>query len=258
MRILVIGDIVGTGGVDYLKNHLDSIKKYNKIDMVIANAENSTPVGKGINKATARALYNCGVDIMTMGNHTFDNYEIYDLFNDDFPVIRPANLPPQAEGPGHMIIDINGYKVCVINLLGRVYLNNSDCPFRTADRLIDSLKSEADIFIVDFHAEATSEKLAMGFFLDGKASLVFGTHTHIQTADERILEQGTGYITDIGMTGDMNSILGVKKEIIIKKFLTAIPQRHEISNEAVTLNGIVVEIDETTKKCTKIERIQIS
>ena len=258
MRFLIIGDIVGNPGVEYLQNHLDSIKKLNKIDFVIANGENSTPVGKGINREIAKNLYNCGVDVITMGNHTFNNYDINKLFDEDFPIVRPANLPLETAGEGYIITDFFGIKIAVINLLGRVYMECVDCPFRKADSIIEKVKDEADIIIVDFHAEATSEKIAMGFYLDGRVSAVFGTHTHVQTADEKILKGGTAYISDIGMTGCHDSVLGVKKDIIIKRFLTSLPQRHEIENGEATLEGIIIDIDESSGKATSIERIQIS
>ena len=258
MRIFLIGDIVGNGGVEYLRTHLGSIKKLKNIDFVVANAENSTPVGKGISKEVANTLYSCGVDVMTMGNHTFNNKEIYELFEDNFPVIRPANMPPMTEGEGYVISEANGYKIAVISLLGRVFMENMDCPFRTADKIIDIVKDKSDIIIVDIHAEATSEKLAMGYYLDGKVSVVFGTHTHVQTADEKILENGTAYITDAGMTGCHDGVLGVKKEIIIKKFLTSLPQRHETVNDNPVLNGLIVDVDESTGKATNVERIQFS
>ena len=258
MRIFLIGDIVGNGGVEYLRTHLGSIKKLKNIDFVVANAENSTPVGKGISKEVANTLYSCGVDVMTMGNHTFNNKEIHELFEDNFPVIRPANMPPMTEGEGYVISEANGYKIAVISLLGRVFMENMDCPFRTADKIIDVIKDKSDIIIVDIHAEATSEKLAMGYYLDGKVSVVFGTHTHVQTADEKILENGTAYITDVGMTGCHDGVLGVKKEIIIKKFLTSLPQRHETVNDNPVLNGLIVDVDESTGKATNVERIQFA
>lgn len=258
MRIFLIGDIVGNGGVEYLRTHLGSIKKLKNIDFVVANAENSTPVGKGISKEVANTLYSCGVDVMTMGNHTFNNKEIYELFEDNFPVIRPANMPPMTEGEGYVISEANGYKIAVISLLGRVFMENMDCPFRTADKIIDIVKDKSDIIIVDIHAEATSEKLAMGYYLDGKVSVVFGTHTHVQTADEKILKNGTAYITDVGMTGCHDGVLGVKKEIIIKKFLTSLPQRHETVNDNPVLNGLIVDVDESTGKATNVERIQFA
>ncbi len=258
MRFLIIGDIVGNNGVEYLQQHLDSIKKINNIDFVIANGENSTPVGKGISKAVAQTLYNCGVDVITMGNHTFNNYEINKLFDEDFPVIRPANMPPETPGQGYIITDFFGTKIAIINLLGRVYMECMDCPFRTADKIIDKIKDEADVIIVDFHAEATSEKKAMGFYLDGRVSAVFGTHTHVQTADEKLLDGGTAYISDIGMTGCHDSVLGVKKDIIIKRFITSIHQRHEIEEGIATMEGVIIDIDETTGKSTNIKRLQIS
>ena len=258
MRIFLIGDVVGNGGVEYLRTHLGSIKKLKNIDFVVANAENSTPVGKGISKEVANTLYSCGVDVMTMGNHTFNNKEIYELFEDNFPVIRPANMPPMTEGEGYVISEANGYKIAVISLLGRVFMENMDCPFRTADKIIDIIKDKSDIIIVDIHAEATSEKLAMGYYLDGKVSVVFGTHTHVQTADEKILKNGTAYITDVGMTGCHDGVLGVKKEIIIKKFLTSLPQRHETVNDNPVLNGLIVDVDESTGKATNVERIQFA
>lgn len=258
MRIFLIGDIVGNGGVEYLRTHLGSIKKLKNIDFVVANAENSTPVGKGISKEVANTLYSCGVDVMTMGNHTFNNKEIYELFEDNFPVIRPANMPPMTEGEGYVISEANGYKIAVISLLGRVFMENMDCPFRTADKIIDIVKDKSDIIIVDIHAEATSEKLAIGYYLDGKVSVVFGTHTHVQTADEKILKNGTAYITDVGMTGCHDGVLGVKKEIIIKKFLTSLPQRHETVNDNPVLNGLIVDVDESTGKATNVERIQFA
>lgn len=258
MRFLIIGDVVGTPGVEFLQKHLDSVKKLNKIDFVIANGENSTPVGKGINKQIAHTLYSCGVDVVTMGNHTFNNYEINKLFDDDFPIVRPANLPVGTSGEGYRIIDLFGTKIAVVNLLGRVYMECVDCPFRKADSILEKIKDEADIVIVDFHAEATSEKIAMGYYLDGRVSAVFGTHTHVQTADDKILENGTAYITDVGMTGCHDSILGVKKEIIIKKFLTSLPQRHEIEDGIATMDAVIIDIDEMSGKATNIEKIQIS
>ncbi len=258
MRFLIIGDVVGDTGVEYLRKHLNSVKQLNKIDFVIANGENATHVGKGINKHIAQTLYNCGVDVITMGNHTFNNYDISRLFEEAFPIIRPANLPPETEGEGYIICDFFGTKIAVINLLGRVYMECVDCPFRKADSIIEKIKDDADIIIVDFHAEATSEKQSMGFYLDGKVSAVFGTHTHVQTADEKILSGGTAYITDIGMTGCKDSVLGVKKEIIIKRFLTSLPQKHEIEDGPASMDSIIIDIDEATGKAQSIERLQMS
>ena len=255
MRFLIIGDVVGNPGVDYLQKHLDPVKKLNKIDFVIVNGENATPVGKGINREIAKKLYNCGADVITMGNHTFNNYDINKLFDEDFPIIRPANLPPETAGEGYIVTDFFGVKIAVINLLGRVYMECVDCPFRKADAIIEKIKDEADVIIVDFHAEATSEKMAMGYYLDGKVSAVFGTHTHVQTADEKILDGKTAFITDIGMTGCHNSVLGVKKDIIIKRFLTSLPQKHEIEEGEASMDAVIIDIDETTGKAVSIERL---
>ncbi len=257
MRIMLIGDIVGSDGVEYLRSHLGTLKNLNKIDFVVANGENSTPVGKGINIETAKTLYGCGVDVITMGNHTYNHKDIYELFDNDFPVLRPANLPSSNEGAGYTVCDICGVRVGVISLIGRVFMESCDCPFAKADEVVSKIKDESDVIIVDFHAEATSEKLAMGFYLDGKVSAVFGTHTHVQTADEKILPNGTAYITDVGMTGCHDSVLGVKKEIIIKKFLTCTHQRHEIQSGPVTLNALIVDVDESTGKAISVERLQI-
>lgn len=257
MRILLIGDIVGNGGVEYLRCHLNSIRKLKSIDFVVANGENSTSAGKGLSKPVAETLYNCGVDVITMGNHTFNHKDIIDLFDNNFPVIRPANYPKGTDGTGYIITDVKGCNVAVINLMGRVFMDSIDCPFRKADEIIESIKEDCKVIIVDFHAEATSEKLAMGYYLDGKASAVFGTHTHVQTADETVLDGGTAYITDVGMTGCHKGVLGVKKEIIIKKFLTALPQRHEIVEDEVTLNGLIVDVDDQGR-ATSVERIQIA
>lgn len=258
MRILLIGDVVGNGGVEYLRTHLGSIRNFYQIDFVVANGENAAPSGKGITKVAAQTLYSCGVDVITMGNHTYNNRDVYELFDSGFPIVRPANLPPSAEGSGFTIDEINGVRIGVINLIGRVFMNAADCPFRTADEIIEKIKDKTDIIIVDFHAEATSEKIAMGFYLDGRVSAVFGTHTHIQTADEKILENKTAYITDAGMTGCYDSVLGIKKEIIIKKFVSCLPQRHEAASGAVTMCGIIVEADEKSGKATSVKRIQIS
>lgn len=258
MKFLFIGDIVGNDGVDFLRNRLGAIKKDNKIDYVVANAENSSYIGKGISQSAAETLYSCGVDAITMGNHTYNNKDIYTLFNENFPIIRPANLPPTAEGNGYMIDEICGIKIGIINLIGRVFMENSDCPFRTAEKTINKIKDETDILLVDFHAEATSEKIAMGYFLDGKVSAVFGTHTHVQTADEKILKNGTAYITDLGMTGCCDSVLGIKKEIIVEKFLTCIPKRHELQSGKVTMHGLISEIDEKTGKAVNVNRISLS
>lgn len=257
MKIFVIGDVVGNSGVAFVKKHLKSFKKLYAIDFCIANGENAAQ-GNGITKAAAYDLFDSGVDVITMGNHTFNKTDIFSLIDDDYPIIRPSNFPIGTAGEGYILVDIGEITVAVLNANGRIYLDAMDCPFRSIDNILTKIKGKASVVIVDFHAEATSEKIAMGYYLDGRVSAVVGTHTHVQTADEKILDGGTAYITDIGMTGPKNSILGVKKEIVIKRFLTNMPHRFEVSDAEATLSGVVITVDEYTGKATEIERINMS
>ena len=251
---MAVGDIVGKPGIDMIKTRLEKLIVRLGIDMCIANGENAA-IGNGITYTIAQDLFDAGIDVITMGNHVFNKKDIFKLFEQDANIIRPANYPPGTAGKGYIIMTLRNHKIAVVNLAGRVYLNQLDCPFRTIDYCLKEIKKETNMIIVDFHAEATSEKVAMGCYLDGRVSAVFGTHTHIQTADERILPQGTGYITDIGMTGPYNSILGVEKEIIINRFVTHLPEKFKIAEGTAQLNGIVFEIDEKTGKTTSVLRI---
>lgn len=253
MNILCIGDIVGRPGRDYLKKNLSAIKKEYNIDFVIANGENSAG-GVGITKSTYDELISMGIDVITLGNHTWSKKEIIEFINTTDKLIRPANYPENNPGRGYTIATFGNKKIAVINLCGRVYMETIECPFRTMDNILQEIKDKADIIIVDFHAEATSEKQAMGWYLDGKATAVFGTHTHVQTSDERILPDGTGYITDLGMTGPRNSILGVEKDIIISKFLTMMPARFEIAKGEVVFGAIVLSLDDYNS-LTNIKRL---
>ncbi|MCK9479319.1 MAG: TIGR00282 family metallophosphoesterase [Firmicutes bacterium] len=257
MKILIIGDIVGKNGVAFVEKHLSSLKKLHGIDFCIANGENTAP-GNGITKEGANALLNAGVNVITLGNHAFDKPDVAKLMEDGYPIIRPANLPLGTPGDGYILMDVGHYTVGVINGLGRINLKCCDCPFRTISKIVSQMQNKANIIILDFHAEATSEKIAMGYFLDGKVSAVVGTHTHVQTADERVLPGGTAYITDIGMTGPSNSVIGVKKEIIVEWFLTQMHQRFETSQNPVFLSGVIVTVDGNTRNATSIERISIS
>ena len=252
MNILCIGDVVGRNGAEMIAGQLKYLKQDYNIDFVIANGENAN-TGNGINRERADLLLDAGVDVITLGNHAFSKPRVTELFNDGYPIIRPANMT-DVSGPGYIIRTVCGRRVAVINLIGRVFMREADCPFEAANRLISEL--DADIFIVDFHAEATSEKQALGWYLDGRATCVFGTHTHTQTADERILPAGTAYITDIGMTGPYNSVLGVKKEIAVKKFLTMENIRYEHAEGNCMLNGIVVAVGENGL-ASSIKRINI-
>ncbi len=254
MRILMIGDIVGRPGRRAVKEQLQTIRQELNLDMIIANAENAAG-GNGITPDIAKDLFNYGVDVMTMGNHVWDKKDIIPYIDKESRIVRPANYPPGTPGSGLGIYNINGIEVAVINLSGRVYLSTLDCPFTMADNLLEKIGDRTKIILVDFHAEATSEKVALGWYLDGKVSLVAGTHTHIQTADERILPEGTAYITDIGMTGPADSVLGVKTDLVLQKFLTQMPVRFEVADGAYQFNAVVVEVNENTGRSLSIERV---
>ena len=257
MNILVIGDIFGDCGLNYASLVMREIKQDNNIDLCIANAENVSG-GNGMSFADYNTLCEIGVDGFTMGNHTFGRKDIIKIFENESNVIRPLNYPVGTPGSGSMILRCCGKNVGIINLMGRVNLLNIDCPFKAAEAEIKALKDKTDFILVDFHAEATSEKIAMGYFLDGKVACVYGTHTHVQTADETLLPKGTAYITDIGMTGAVHSVLGVSKEVIIDRFLTAMPQKFEHANGKAKLCGIILTIDDDTNKCTRISRVNYS
>lgn len=258
MNILAIGDIVGLNGCDFLRQRLPGLKKLKGIDVVIANGENSAN-GNGITPSGAEDIFASGVDVITTGNHAFRRKEMYDYYDENEFIIRPANFPNgTTPGRGMTIIDRGRIRIAVINLMGLSFMEPLECPFKTADRLIEKAKQEyADIILVDFHAEATGEKRALGYYLDGRVSCFFGTHTHVQTADEQILPNGTGYITDVGMTGPYNSVLGVKPEIIIAKLKDKLPQRFDWAEGDSKLNCVLFTVDEKTKKTTAVERIEI-
>ncbi|SMB96265.1 hypothetical protein SAMN00017405_1489 [Desulfonispora thiosulfatigenes DSM 11270] len=256
LNILMIGDIVGNVGRNAVRDVLPSLYKEYNLDLVLANGENAAG-GKGITYEILQELYNYNINIITMGNHVWDKKEILDFIEYERTLIRPANFPEGTPGNSYVIYEIeNNIKVGVINLLGSIYLQPLISPFLIIDNIINEIKKETQIIIVDFHAEATSEKVAMGWYLDGKVSGVLGTHTHIQTADERILPDGSAYITDVGMTGPRNSVLGVKRDLAIQKFLTQMPVRFEMANGKGQLNGVVLTIDPLTGKAKSIERIQ--
>ncbi len=257
MNILFIGDIIGNSGVKKVIEVLPSLKKEKNIDFVIANGENSAE-GMGITAKIFKDLIASGVNVITMGNHTWGKKEIFNLL-DNHNLIRPANYPEGVVGRGYDIYNCNDKKIAVINLIGRVDMGVlSENPFLTADKIINKIKNEVDIIIIDFHAEATAEKIAMGYFLDGKASAVLGTHTHVQTADEKILENGTAYITDVGMTGPVKSVIGMDVDASIKRFVTTLPERYKVSDDKnVALNGCILNINDETCRVEKIERINV-
>jgi metallophosphoesterase (TIGR00282 family) len=254
LKVLFIGDIVGNPGRKAAKEMIAVLKRNFSIDFCIANCENSAG-GSGITYVVAQELYKIGIDAITMGNHTWSKKEITNFIDSDSKIARPANYPPDSPGKGSVIISGSYGKIGVVNVLGRVYMDNVDCPFRAVDKEIEYLKNFVKVVIVDIHAEATSEKQALAWYLDGRVSCVAGTHTHVQTSDERILPCGTAYITDVGMTGPYDGILGVNRDIVIKKFLTQMPVRFEVAKGKVQFSAIVLEIDDKSGRTTKVERI---
>lgn len=254
MNILVVGDIVGRPGRRAIKELLIEIQKEYAVDFTIANGENAAG-GRGINHEVMDVLLSSGIDVLTMGNHVWDNKEIFEFIKDQPRLIRPCNYPIGTPGQGFHIYEAHSLRVAVINASGRVFMNSLDCPFRLLDEILVEIDGLWDLCLVDFHAEATSEKLALAYYLDGRVTAVLGTHTHIQTADERILPEGTAYITDLGMTGPIHSILGMNKDMVIQKFLTQRPIRLEVARGAIQLQGVLLEIDENSKKTVKIMRI---
>jgi metallophosphoesterase (TIGR00282 family) len=255
LKILFIGDIFGESGRNAVKSEIPELKSIYRPDFCIANGENSAG-GKGISYNTAQDIFDSGIDAITMGNHTWARKEILNVIDSGIKIIRPANYPKGVPGKGRIVIDKNGIRLAVVNLLGRIYMDNPvDCPFQTIDRELSNLKGQADITLVDFHAEATSEKVAFGYYVDGRVSCVVGTHTHVQTADEKILDKGTAYISDVGMTGPADGVIGVDKELIIKKFTLGLPAQHEIAKGKVQLNAVIITIDEENTKAVEIKRI---
>lgn len=257
MRILFIGDIFGRPGRRVVEDHLRDIVQSRKINLVIANAENAAG-GFGITPRIAEELFRHGIDLMTTGNHVWDKREIYDYLNAERRILRPANFP-DAPGRGVYCGETReGVPYAVVHLLGRVFMAPVDDPFRGADRLLAGLPPECLIRIIDIHAEATSEKQAFGWYLDGRATAVIGTHTHVPTADERVLPGGTAYITDVGMTGPYESVIGVQRQIAIEKFLKQLPQRYEPAEGDVRLSAVIVEADEQTGRARSIERYTLA
>ncbi|MGB9678605.1 MAG: TIGR00282 family metallophosphoesterase [Thermoanaerobacteraceae bacterium] len=254
MNILIIGDIVGRTGRNVLKEHLDEIKEEYNVDITIANGENAAG-GNGITRKVADELFNIGISALTMGNHVWDQKEIFKFIEDEKRIIRPANYLEGTPGRGSVILTIKNIKLGIINLQGNIYMPCNRNPFIVALDEVDKLSEETNLIIVDFHAEATSEKIAMGHFLDGRVTCVFGTHTHVQTADEKILNKGTAYISDVGMTGPSDSVLGIDKNLIIKKFISSVPIRFEIAEGPGQINGVVIDVDENTSKAKSIIRI---
>ena len=255
MKLLFIGDVFGAPGRQAIQELLQIIKTERAIDVVIANGENVSH-GRGITQKTAGILFDHGVDVITTGNHAFDIEDAHSYFESEKKILRPANYKPESPGRGHVIVDVlGGIQLAVINLIGRIHMEPADCPFACADRLLEDLKNQSDILFVDMHAETTSETRAMGWYLDGKVAAVLGSHTHVPTADEEVLPQGTAYLTDAGMTGPYRSVIGMEIEPVLRKFRTGLRSRFKPATEDIRLCGAVVDIDESTGLAQNIERI---
>ena len=256
MKILAVGDLIGSAGVKELGRQLKLLREKEEIDFVIVNGENSAE-GMGMTEKNFKDILEAKVDVITMGNHTWGKKDIF-KFIDHPKLIRPANYPKGVVGKGYGIYNCKDKKIAVINLIGRVYMNIlSENPFLIVKKIIEKIEKQVDIIVVDFHAEATGEKITLAHYLDGKITAIYGTHTHVQTADERILPKGTGFITDIGMTGPKNSALGMDIDVVIKRFETTLPERYKIATGECMFNGVIFNIDDKTNKIRNIQRINI-
>ncbi|MBS4750732.1 TIGR00282 family metallophosphoesterase [Granulicatella sp. zg-ZJ] len=258
MKILFIGDIVGNIGREMLEETLPKLKQKYRPQVTIANAENAAH-GKGITEKIYKQLLQAGIDVITMGNHTWDNKDIFDFIDRAPKLVRPANFPKAVAGKGYTIISVNQLKLAIINLQGRVFMNALEDPFKIGKEIVEECRKYTPHIFIDFHAEVTSEKQALGWFMDGLASAVVGTHTHVQTNDARILPNGTAYLSDVGMTGAYDGILGLKRENIIERFQTHLPARHEVIDSGrKILSACFIELDDVSGKAKKIENIMIN
>jgi len=258
LKVLFLGDIFGKPGREVVKNKLKSIIDENDIDFTIANGENSAG-GIGITPVICKTLLESGIDVITSGNHIYKKKEIYDYIEKEPRLLKPANFPPGTPGKGyHVMTDRKNNKIGIVNICGRIFVDYYDCPFRCVDKVLEKIRKETRTIIVDFHAEVTSEKIAMGWYLDGRVSAVLGTHTHVQTADERVLPGGTAYITDVGMVGPRDSVIGVERENILKRFLTMMPQKFIVAEGDYLLNAVIVDIDHRSGRADSIKRLNLT
>ena len=255
MRILALGDVVGQVAIEYLADKLWAFRSKEKIDFCVANGENATEI-RGISAADAEALLGTGVDLITLGNHAFGMKDIYSYLDaNEHCIIRPANYPTDAPGVGYTICDVGGWRVLCMNVSGRVYLDPLASPFDTVDRILERENGRFDVALLDIHAEATSEKLAIGRYFDGRVQVLFGTHTHVPTADEQVLPRGSGYITDLGMCGPVDGILGTDADAVIHRFRTLMPTRFSVASGAVRAQGVIFDVDEGVGKVRKVTRV---
>jgi len=257
MNILMVGDVFGEPGRAAVAKHLARLRQEHAIDFCVVNVENAAS-GFGVTPAMARQVLEQGADVMTSGNHIWDRKEIVEYITKENLLLRPANYPAGTPGVGHVTIKAGPHRVAVLNLMGRVFMNPIDCPFRKADEIVPELRKETPIILVDMHAEATSESVAMGWYLDGRVSAVVGTHRHVQTADERVLPGGTAYITDLGMTGPTDGVIGVDREIILQRFLSQMPVRFEAAKGPAALHGVVIVVDPDSGRATDIRRLRVA
>jgi 2',3'-cyclic-nucleotide 2'-phosphodiesterase len=255
MKILMVGDVFGEPGRAAVKKLLPKLRQQHAIDLCVVNVENAAS-GFGVTPQIAREVLDQGADVMTSGNHIWDRKEIVEFITKENLLLRPANFPAGTPGVGHVTVKAGPHRVAVVNLMGRVFMTAIDCPFRKADEILSEVTRETRVVLVDMHAEATSESVAMGWYLDGRVSAVVGTHRHVQTADERVLPGGTAYITDLGMTGPIDSVIGVDKDLILQRFLTQMPVRFEPAKGPAALHGVVITVDPETGRASDIVRIR--
>lgn len=255
LKILALGDVVGRRTIEYLRTNLWSRRSALSADFVVANGENVSEI-HGITAADADALFDCGIDFITTGNHVFRAKSVEDLLESSTDIIRPANYPAVCPGIGYSIKNVNGWRLLCMNVMGVVYLESLASPFETVDRILERERGKYDLSLLDIHAEATSEKLALARYFDGRINIIFGTHTHVPTADAQILPAGTGYITDLGMSGPTDGILGTATEPVIKKFLTKMPQRFTVAEGAIAVNGALFTLDTDSRRVVKVERVK--
>ena len=254
MKILALGDVVGTKSVDYLRERLWTLREKHKIDFTVANGENASDI-HGISITEAESILASGVDLITLGNHTFGRKDICALLSDSDCIIRPANYPPLAPGGGYTTLNVSGYKILCINIMGTALMDSLACPFSTVDRILEREKGTYDFAIMDIQAEATSEKIALARYFDGRIAVMFGTHTHVQTADEQVLPFGSGYITDLGMCGPVNSVIGTDVSCVIEKMRTKMPVRFKVADGEIRAHGAIFELDESKGIVTSVSRI---
>lgn len=252
----MIGDIVGQAGRKAIATYLPKLSQMYSPDAIVANGENAASNGRGIQREVVRELMDLGVDCITLGNHAWAQSEIFDFIDEEPNLVRPANFPSGTPGRGYTILNLQGGKLAVVNLMGRTYMGDLDCPFRKAEEILEQIPGSPYI-LVDFHAETTSEKQALAYFLDGRISALIGTHTHVQTADERILPKGTGYLTDVGMVGPYDSVIGMEKSAVVKRFVTQMPVRFSVARGREQFNAVLIDLNKETKKTLKLTRIRI-